>query len=187
MILKRIAAYSKLTPMADESGRFRSARGAVRLFSPWFSRGNEMIAVTIFAFMFVTIILQVTARYVFNWPLGWTEEAAAIAFIWLIFWVNALVIPIRRHVVFDIIYQSLGEQPRRIFSIVTSLVFASLFLVSIPATYEYFFFLGDQPTASLEVSFRFAFLTYFVFAIAFPVRLIAAVAGLLGKNWRDHI
>lgn len=182
-----MTAHPEQSPLANDSAERRSAQGAFRRVGSWLDRGNEMVAVTIFAFLFTAIILQVTSRYVFNWPLGWTEEAAVIAFVWLIFWVNAVVLPIRRHVVFDLIYQSVGEQARRILSIVTSSVFALLFLVSIPATYEYFFFLGDHETASLEVSFRFAFLTYFVFAVAIPIRLIVAVFGLLGENWRDRI
>ena len=40
---------------------------------------------TAFALMFAIFIAQIVARYFFNAPLTWTEEAIRILYIWIIF------------------------------------------------------------------------------------------------------
>jgi len=41
----------------------------------WLRRRAENIAALLLLAMFLCFILQIAARYVFNYPLGWTDEA----------------------------------------------------------------------------------------------------------------
>lgn len=148
---------------------------------------SDGLAVAMFALLFVIVVAQVVARYVFNQPFGWSAELASVAFIWVIFWVVSFVLPIRRHVVFDIVYQSLSPGAQRVCSFITSVFFAAIFIATLPKTYEYFVFVGADHTAAMEITYRTAFLPYFIFAVVFPARLILHALRLLGKNWRHEI
>ena len=48
----------------------------------WLRRRAENISAVLLLIMFLCFILTIIARYVFNYPLGWTEEASLIAWIW---------------------------------------------------------------------------------------------------------
>ena len=45
----------------------------------WLRRRAENVSALLLLIMFLCFILQIVARYVFNYPLGWTEEASLIA------------------------------------------------------------------------------------------------------------
>lgn len=172
----------------DDKGRLRAAlRVSITQIPTSLERASEFASMLMFAGMFAVIVLQVTMRYVFNDPLSWSEEIATIALIWTVFWTNAVVLRIQDHVTFDLVYQMVSDKTRRVISIITTFVFFVLFLYSIPMTIDYFIFLENQYTASLEISFQVAFFTYFVFAFAFPARLLARLLRLLSPTWRDHL
>ena len=44
------------------------------------------------AVIFVAFIVQITMRYVFNWPVGWTTELSLAAWLWLVLWGAAFVL-----------------------------------------------------------------------------------------------
>ena len=56
--------------------------------------------------MFLCFILQIVARYVFNYPLGWTDEVSVLCWIWCTLWGAAFVLRERDEVRFDIIYSA---------------------------------------------------------------------------------
>ena len=45
----------------------------------WLRRRAENVSAVLLLIMFLCFILTIVARYVFNYPLGWTEEASLIA------------------------------------------------------------------------------------------------------------
>ena len=47
----------------------------------WLRRRAENIAVALLATIFVCFIIQIILRYVFNNPVGWTEEVSVLT--WL--------------------------------------------------------------------------------------------------------
>ena len=40
--------------------------------------GSEVLAAGLLAVIFVSFIIQIALRYVFNWPVGWTAELSVI-------------------------------------------------------------------------------------------------------------
>ena len=84
-------------------------RGLLR----WLKGGADSVAAGLFATLFVVFIVQITARFVFNKPLPWTDELAVVLYLWVILWSAAFVVPEREHVVFDLLWNLVGKRARR--------------------------------------------------------------------------
>src|SRR5919107_5468298 len=85
----------------------------------WLRRRAENVCAALLLAMFVCFIIQIAARYVFNYPLGWTDEVSVLCWIWCTLWGAAFVLREKDEVRFDIIYSAASEKTRRIFTIIT--------------------------------------------------------------------
>ena len=56
---------------------------------------TQTISGLLFLALFGVFIIQITARFGFNQPLAWTDEAAVILYLWVILWTAAWVVPER--------------------------------------------------------------------------------------------
>ena len=83
--------------------------------------------------MFLCFILQIVARYVFNYPLGWTDEVSVLCWIWCTLWGAAFVLREKDEVRFDIIYSTASERTRRVFTVITGIAAIVLFAIALPA------------------------------------------------------
>jgi TRAP-type C4-dicarboxylate transport system permease small subunit len=146
----------------------------------------DVIAAAMFCTMFAAIIAQTTMRYLFRSPLAHSLEFATIAFIWLVFWVASCNLAINDHIRFDIVYNLLPDSIRRLFGVITNLTFAVIFVLAAPATWDYLVFLQTQYTASMTISYMWAFFTYFIFFAILPVKILNVVA-LLSPRWQERI
>jgi TRAP-type C4-dicarboxylate transport system permease small subunit len=61
-------------------------------------RGANLVGGGLLLSLLVVFIVQITARFAFNQPLPWTDEAAVILYLWVILWAAATVVPEREHV-----------------------------------------------------------------------------------------
>ncbi len=52
------------------------------LSARWLRRRAENVSAGLLLAMFLCFILQIVARYVFNYPLGWTDEVSVLCWIW---------------------------------------------------------------------------------------------------------
>ena len=60
--------------------------------------------------MFLCFILQIVSSYVFNYPLGWTDEVSVMCWIWCVLWGAVFVLREKDEVRFDIIYSASSER-----------------------------------------------------------------------------
>ena len=44
----------------------------------------EAVAAGLLAVIFVAFLVQITLRYLFNWPVGWTSDLSLAAWLWLV-------------------------------------------------------------------------------------------------------
>lgn len=137
--------------------------------------------------VFAALVAQTAMRYVFGSPLSTSQELATIAFLWLVFWLAGSSIALQHHVRFDILYNALPEQGRRVTSILVNLFYLGVFVWAMPATLEYFMFLELEKTASLAISYQIAFLPYFIFFAVFPLKIAVTILSLLGRDWRESL
>lgn len=129
----------------------------------------------LFLTLFVVFIIQITARFGFNKPLPWTDEAAVILYVWVILWAAAAVVPEREHVVFDLVWNSVNTRTRQVMRIVGSLMVGGLALLAIPACWDYVHFMAREGSPVLGVPFMWIFLPFVLLLIALVIRSAWAI------------
>ncbi|BAT58610.1 sialic acid TRAP transporter permease protein SiaT [Variibacter gotjawalensis] len=139
----------------------------------WLRRRAENISALLLVAMFVCFIVQIVSRYVFNRPLGWTDEVSVLLWIWCVLWGAAFLLRERDEVRFDIIYSASSERTRRIFTIVTGIAAIALFGIALPAVFAYVTFLKVEKSAYLGIRLDYLYSIYVVFSLAVIVRYAA--------------
>nr|WP_315848957.1 TRAP transporter small permease subunit [uncultured Rhodoferax sp.] len=129
----------------------------------------------LFLTLFVVFIIQIAARFGFNKPLPWTDEAAVILYVWVILWAAAAVVPEREHVVFDLMWNSVNTRTRQAMRIVGNLMVGGLALVAIPASWDYVHFMAREGSPVLGLPFMWIFLPFVLLLIALVIRSAWAI------------
>lgn len=145
----------------------------------WLERAANAIGGGLFLALFGVFIVQVTARFCFNRPLPWTDEAAVILYIWIILWATAVVVPEREHVAFDLVWNSAGPRTRRWMSVAGHLLIGSMALVGLPATWDYVHFMQREGTPVLNLPFMWVFMPFVVLLLALVVRSVWGIWTLI--------
>jgi TRAP-type C4-dicarboxylate transport system permease small subunit len=124
----------------------------------------------LFLTLFVVFIIQIAARFGFNKPLPWTDEAAVILYIWVILWAAAVMVPEREHVVFDLVWNLAGARARQAMAVTGHLLIGSLALVALPASWDYVHFMRREGTPVLNLPFMYVYLPFVLLLVAIVVR-----------------
>lgn len=135
----------------------------------------NLIGGGLFLALFCVFIIQITARFGFNKPLPWTDEAAVILYVWVILWAAAFIVPAREHVVFDLVWNSVGLRARQAMKIAGNLLIGGLALVGLPATWDYVKFMSREGSPVLNVSFMWIFMPLVLLMVALVVRSAWAI------------
>ena len=144
-------------------------------YARWLRRRAENICVALLLVMFLCFIITIVARYIFNYPLGWTEEVSLITWIWCILWGAAFVLRERDEVRFDIFYSALSEKTRCVLTVITGIVTIALFAIALPAVMAYVTFLKVERTAYLGIRLDYLYSIYVIFSLAVIVRYCTLV------------
>ena len=145
---------------------------AIRL-AHWLRRRAENVSAALLVAMFICFILQIVSRYVFNYPLGWTDEVSVLCWIWCVMWGAVFALRERDEVRFDIIYSSASEKTRRIFTIITGVAVIVLFAIALPAVVAYVTFLKVERSAYLGIRLDYLYSVYVLFSAGVIVRYAA--------------
>lgn len=153
-----------------------------RLFR-WFSLATEAVAALMLAVMFVSFLITILFRYVLNWQSGWASELSAVMWVWLVLWGAAFVLREREEIRFDIIYGAVSARLRRVFTVITAAGIVGLFLLSLPAVWDYVTFMKVQRTSYLRIRFDWLYAIYVIFAVAVILRYLwLAAAAIRGHD-----
>ena len=63
--------------------------------------------------MFFVFVLQIAFRYFLNLPVGWTVEWVTIAWLWVILFTFAFIIPVNDMIRLDIVYSAVPRSIRQ--------------------------------------------------------------------------
>lgn len=136
----------------------------------WLQRGANAVGGGLFLALFGVFIIQIGARFGLNQPLPWTDELAVILYIWVILWAAAFVVPEREHVVFDLVWNSVGHRTRQAMQILGHLLIGGLALVGLPASWDYVHFMAREGTPVLDVPLMWVYLPFVLLMGALVVR-----------------
>jgi TRAP-type transport system small permease protein len=136
----------------------------------WIKRCADAVGVALFAALFLTFIVQITARFVFNKPLPWTDELAVILYIWIILWAAAFMVPVREHVVFDLLYNAVPARSQRAMLGLGSAMVCALAAYALPGSWDYVYFMKREGTPVLGLPFMWVFLPFVLLLAALVLR-----------------
>jgi len=138
--------------------------------SVWLRRAANLVGGALFVALFGVFIVQITARFGFNKPLAWTDEAAVILYVWVILWATATMVPQREHVAFDLIWNSVGIGARRTMQIGGNSLVGALALVALPASWDYVRFMAREGTPVLGIPLFWVYVPFVVMLVALVLR-----------------
>lgn len=142
----------------------------VRTTLRWLHARTENVAAALLAVMFLSFLLQIVSRYVFNNPLGWTLEVCLTLWLWLVFWGAAFNLRDVDHIRFDMLYVEVGKPMRRMFALVSALAIVAGLLAALPATLDYITFYKIKKSSTLRIRLDVVFSVYAIFVVAVVTR-----------------
>jgi len=145
----------------------------------WLQRTARAVGGGLFLALFVVFIVQVTARFVFNRPLPWTDEAAVVLYLWVILWAAAFMVPRREHVAFDLLWNVAGPRTRQAMHIAGQLLVGGLCAVALPASWDYVHFMQRESTPVLGVPLMVVYLPFVLLLGALVLRSAWAIVRTL--------
>ena len=120
--------------------------------------------------MFLAFIVQVFMRYVLDNPVGWTVEVCVIAWLWVILWGQSLSANEDDEIRFDIVYGTVGPAVRRVFRLIFSVFLIAIYVISLPAVWDYVTFMKIEETAYLDLPYSWVFSIFFLFTVVSILR-----------------
>ena len=154
---------------------------------PWLRRAAHGLGGLLFLCLFAVFLIQIAARFGFNRPLPWTDELAVILYLWVILWASAFMVSEREQVVFDLVWNSVGQRARRAMRIVGHLMIGGLAAVAIPASWDYVRFMAREGSPVLGVSFQWVFMPFVLLLASLVVRSVWGIwQALRGQGLQDQ-
>jgi TRAP-type C4-dicarboxylate transport system permease small subunit len=147
----------------------------------------EAVAAAVFGLLFVTFVLQVGMRFLFDRPLAWSDELIVILYILIVFWSAATLLEEKDHVMLDLVYAALPPAGQRIFALVGAGLVIVLLLVLLPQAWDYVRFMGRERTPVLDIPFSVVFSPFLLFIVLVALRYIVKFARLLGRGWKQQL
>ncbi|HEX6704938.1 MAG TPA: TRAP transporter small permease [Albitalea sp.] len=136
----------------------------------WLRKGADAVGVALFSVLFLVFLVQIVARFFFDRPLPWTDEAAVMLYVWVILWAAAVVVPEREHVMFDLVWSAAGPRARRAMRLAGHAMIGGLAAWALPATWDYVRFMAREGTPVLGVPFMVVFLPFALLLVSLVVR-----------------
>ncbi len=90
-----------------------------------------------FLLIFVTFMVTIVSRYVLKTPVPWAYEISILAYMWTMFFGVGRAMKHDEHVVFGLVYDSVGPRMKIVFEILSSLILVALLsIVFIPSVHS---------------------------------------------------
>ncbi|HVW54325.1 MAG TPA: TRAP transporter small permease subunit [Rhizobiaceae bacterium] len=147
-------------------------RTRIHRLAGWLHRRAENILALMIGVMFAAFLFQIVARYLLNFPVGWTSELSAILWIWLVLFGAAFVTRENEEIRFDLLYAMAGQRMRKAMFVVGAVMLLILYIMSFPAIWSYVTFMKVEKTAYLNIPFNRVYSIYLAFALAIIARYL---------------
>jgi len=164
-----------------------AARPHARGLTGMWTRFSERVAASLFALMFAGFLIQIISRYVINRPVSWSLELCSIAYVWVVFWSAGLLVPERRHIIFDLLYNKFPPRSRRVLAIVNTATLGIVFLLALPGVVDYVMFLGRRTSLLLKIRMDLVYSCFVIFMLAVIIAAAIRVWRLGGRSWEENL
>lgn len=134
------------------------------------TKAAEGVAAAMLAAIFATFLLQIAARYIFGWSLGWTIELSLTLWLWLVLFSCAFVLRERDHVKFDVLVGALRPGARRLCALLAAACILVAMVASVPDSWDYVTFYKIKKSAVFRIPLIWVFSIYLVFLAAIIAR-----------------
>ncbi len=152
----------------------------------WFMKAAEIGCVVGFAALFCVFMLQVFYRYVLNHPLAWSQEVAAILYVWIVCLGAATIVAEREHVTFSLIYASVRPERRRVLAILGTGLVTFTLLAAFYGNLDYIAFTTRQKTPTLRLPMSLVFGAFGVFMALVILRGLFRLWRLSRPGWQQE-
>ena len=151
----------------------------------WLHKAVQALGGLLFVALFLVFVVQITARFIFNQPLAWSDEAAVILYVWIILWAAATMVPQREHVAFDLVWNGANARWRRVLQVLGNALIGGLALVALPASWDYVRFMAREGTPVLGVPLMAVYLPFIVLLLAMVLRSLGQIVQALRGAGQD--
>lgn len=138
---------------------------------------EEYISAILFAFMVILIFLQVLFRFIFNFPLSWTEESARYIMIILVYLSAVSAVKQERHLRVQAIQMLLPDSIAFILWILSNLIWFGFNAVMVVYGYQManYIFTTGQVSPALHVPMGMLYMVIPVCFFLMEIRLVQIV------------
>ena len=115
-----------------------------------------------FTLMFIVFVIEIVWRYFFV-PLTWTMEFSLMAFIWITLLGACWALRDDSHVVFGLVYDSVGPKAQRAIRVAGNGLLFLAFCIALYPSWKFVAFMGFKKADVMQVSMSIVFFPYVVF------------------------
>lgn len=119
-----------------------------------------------FLLMFIVFILQIFFRYILKNPLTWTMEGTLICFCYLVTLGAGYAARKKTHVIFTLVYDSVGAPLKYILSMCGNLIIITAFLIMLKPSFSFVRFMSFQKTSVLKLNMSIVFAPFLVLLLS---------------------
>ena len=141
----------------------------------------DIVGGLLYVGLFLTFVIQVTARFGFNRPLMWSDELAVILYIWVVLWGAAFMVPEDEQVRFGLIYDLVPANVQRLMRIAAYLIIGGLSAWALPSSWSYIHFMAREGPPVLGWPIMWVFLPFAFLLVSLVVRAVWGIAAIIGQ------
>ena len=131
------------------------------------------ISALLVAAVLLAVLFGIVRRHLLGAPLPWTDELSAVLFVWAVFWAAAFAVPIRDHVAFDLVLDTLPPNAQRVTAVAASALVGLALLAALPKTAEFVAFLWRERTPALQWRLDYVYACFPLFMGAAGLHFLA--------------
>ena len=139
----------------------------------------KFICIILMSALVIVTFLQVVNRFVFKYPLGWTEEIARFLSVWMCLMGAAYCVRENSHIEIDIVFQKFGQKMKRILSTSISIVFLTFCLIVFWEGVSILNVIKIQKAAASQINLVFVY-------IAGPISVAIMSVYLIGQVYDSY-
>lgn len=137
-----------------------------------------------FAAVFVTYIVMIVYRYLFDAQINWVYELSMIAFVWTVVLSASCSSRREDHIMFTMLYDKLPAPGQAVCRILGNLIIVAFMLVLLPRAVDAVRFLAIKKSSLLKIPFHIVFAPFVVFNVLTVLHHGVNIAKDVAALWR---